>query len=254
MNELISNNPNRPLKIAMVVDSWDIPFNGTVVSTQRFVAALSEEFNLRIFIIPQAGIQHDERFVAFPRLRLPGTNDLMQSMNTPLTISNQKKILEALPGCDLVHIQYPFFLAGATIRAARKLGIQTSIGRLNQQHPERWYASTDLFVQSSQVELEGMSVMDAMASIICALASDAQSSAPRDFMVGDNTHFRSGDTLDLAEKLNFWIANRDQLNIQGQKKRQMVAGKTHHYSAQRLSEIYRQTYATAKPHVGLIHE
>jgi glycosyltransferase involved in cell wall biosynthesis len=394
MNELNTNYPNRPLKIALVVDSWDHPFNGTVVSARRFVDALSEEFNFRIFITPEPGIQHDERFVAFPRLRLPGANDLLESMNTPLAIPNQAKILAALADCDLLHIQYPFFLAGATIKAARKLGIpvicsfhvqpenllrniklessfsiewlyrlflhkfynqadlvitpsdfaanlllenglkkpvvtlsngipdhffsirrtntnqgqfhilsvgrlaaekkqhliieaiqrsgleksvtltlagtgpqqkklerlaarrgiQANIGRISQQHLEDLYASTDLFVHSSEVELEGMSVMEAMASGICVLASDARSSALSDFMVGDNTRFRSGDPLDLAEKLNFWISNRDQLNTQGQKNRQMVTTRAHHHSTRRLSAIYRQTHATAIPLLDMIHD
>ena len=378
----------------MVVDSWDHPFNGTVVSTRRFIDALSQEFNFRIFITPETGIQHDERFVTFPLLRVPGANDLMKSMHTPLGIPNQQKIMDALIGCDLLHIQYPFFLAGAAIKAARKLGIpvicsfhvqpenllrnikleydwsikwlyrfflrkfynqadlvitpsefaakllienglkspvvalsngipehffhtcrtnhnqgpfhilsvgrlaaekkqhliieairqtglkdritltlagtgpqqrklerlvarfgiKASIGRISQQHLEQLYASTDLFVHTSEIELEGMSVMEAMACGICVIASDAPSSALSDFIEGENTLFRSGDTLDLAEKLKFWISHRDQLKLQGHKNQEIVTSRAHRHSAQRLAKIYRQTYAMAKTHPELIHD
>ncbi|MBT3426596.1 MAG: hypothetical protein HOL98_08430 [Gammaproteobacteria bacterium] len=98
MNELNTHYPKCPLNIALVADSWFHPFNGMLISTRRFVEALSEEFDFRIFIPPQPGIQDDEPFVAFPRLHLPGGNDLKESRNTPLAIANLRKILTALAG------------------------------------------------------------------------------------------------------------------------------------------------------------
>ena len=37
-------------RIAMVIDPWYHPFNGTVVSTRRFVGALSDRFDFRILL------------------------------------------------------------------------------------------------------------------------------------------------------------------------------------------------------------
>lgn len=393
MNQLNINRGKRPLKIAMVIDSWDYPFNGTVVSTQRFVTALADEFDFRILATLKPDSNNDDRFVHFTRLRLPGANDLMESMNTPLAIPNKKKILEALAGCDLLHIQYPFFLASATIDCARKLnipiicsfhvqpenllrnislehnwsikwlyhlflrkfynqadlvitpsdfaaklllqyglekpvitisngipdhffdiqrnekhmdqfhilsvgrlaaekkqhliieaiqrskfkksisltlagtgpqqkklerlaarlGVNASIGKVSQQQLESLYASTDLFVHASEVELEGMAVMEAMASACCVIVSDARSSALRESIDDKNTHFRSGDAVDLAKKIDFWLPRSTQRSTQGKVNREKVSEKAHFNSAMRLAAIYRKTYADANPQITLTH-
>ena len=107
----------------MVVDAWDHPFNGTVVSARRFVAALTTQgFRFHLLTIGREPLPFGcERF-AFPELRIPGVRRLIDSMRTPLA-RPQRHVHEALRGCDLLHVQYPFLLGHAAIGAARSLGL-----------------------------------------------------------------------------------------------------------------------------------
>ncbi len=111
-------------RIALVIDPWDYPFNGTVVSTRRFVSALKAQFNFTIF--KAFGISPDDSDpdnVNFKKISIPGVNRIIDKMQAPIARPNRKKIVDNLNGCELLHVQYPFLLAHRTIRIARRMGI-----------------------------------------------------------------------------------------------------------------------------------
>lgn len=116
-------------RVAMVVDPWDLPFNGTVVSTRRFVTALAARGQpVRLLTLasrePEAvalpvGIDR----VDFPRLSVPGFNRVIDGMRSPLARPVRSRLRAALADCGLVHVQYPFLLGHAAIGEARRMGI-----------------------------------------------------------------------------------------------------------------------------------
>ena len=109
------------LRIAMVIDPWSLPFNGTVVSTRRFVFALKERgLDVRLLSI---GSDPQIESVSFEQLSIPGVNGIIDSMRAPLARPDHRRIRQALEGCDLLHVQYPFFLGHAAITQARRMGI-----------------------------------------------------------------------------------------------------------------------------------
>jgi len=115
-----------PLKIAIVLDPWDFPFNGTVVSTRRFVNALIAEGHEFVVLATEAretAADANPRVASFKRLSLPGLNHVMTLNKSPLGLPDRERIRELLAGCDLLHVQYPFFIGGAAIKIARELGI-----------------------------------------------------------------------------------------------------------------------------------
>ena len=122
-NPSISPTHHRP-RIALIIDPWDYPFNGTVVSTRRFVSALRAQFNFTIFktfgITPDDG---DSDNVNFKKISVPGVNRIIDKMQAPIARPHREKIITNLNRCDLLHIQYPFLLAYRTIGIARRLGI-----------------------------------------------------------------------------------------------------------------------------------
>ena len=122
-NPSISPTHHRP-RIALIIDPWDYPFNGTVVSTRRFVSALSAQFNFTIF--KTFGITPDDSDpdnVNFKKISVPGVNRIIDKMQAPIARPHREKIITNLNRCDLLHIQYPFLLAYRTIGIARRLGI-----------------------------------------------------------------------------------------------------------------------------------
>ncbi|MEM1142376.1 MAG: glycosyltransferase [Pseudomonadota bacterium] len=107
--------------IVMVADSWDQPFNGTVVSSRRFAKALLDRgHSVRVLALegdehPLPGIE----LYRLPALAIPGISSLMRRMRTVLAVPVRRVIDEALRGADVLHVQFPFFVGGAAISRAR---------------------------------------------------------------------------------------------------------------------------------------
>ncbi|MEQ8860467.1 MAG: glycosyltransferase [Pseudomonadales bacterium] len=111
-------------RIAIVIDPWDHPFNGTVVSTRRFVTALVERgVEVRLLTLGAGSPADRWQRVAFEPLRIPGVNRIIDRMRSPLARPSRERLRRALDGCDLLHVQYPFFLGRAALREARRRGV-----------------------------------------------------------------------------------------------------------------------------------
>lgn len=111
------------LRVGMVVDPWDLPFNGTVVSARRFVEALSDDVSFSIFMTPSRDVPLPAQAVLFDKLSIPGVNHIIDRMQAPVAKPNRTTLDEAMASLDVLHVQYPFFLAYGAIRAARRAGI-----------------------------------------------------------------------------------------------------------------------------------
>lgn len=111
-------------QIAMVLDPWAHPYNGTVHSARRFVSALAPEgFGFRILAIEDAFADSEITGQGFPKLSVPGFNAIIDRMRAPLARPVARLVEAALEGADILHVQYPFFLGYAAISAARRRGI-----------------------------------------------------------------------------------------------------------------------------------
>lgn len=111
--------------VVMVVDAWDQPFNGTVVSSRRFAEALlARGVGVRVMALegqenPVAGVELCE----FPRLSIPGVNGMMETMRVMLAKPDRCRIREALTGASVLHVQFPLFLGACAISEASKIGL-----------------------------------------------------------------------------------------------------------------------------------
>ena len=68
-------------QIAMVIDPW-FHFNGTVVSTRRFVAA-DKTVLTSVLIAGDPNDPSDNRCIGFVPLRIPGINSILDRMKAP---------------------------------------------------------------------------------------------------------------------------------------------------------------------------
>lgn len=128
--DALTRSDTRP--ICVVVDPWDLPYNGTVVSSRRFVDALrlrgyrfrilSCEIEDRETDTPTTGSGSLDRHY-FPALSIPGVNGIIRGMKVMLARPNSRLMARALTGAGLVHVQFPFFLGYSTIKMAKKLKI-----------------------------------------------------------------------------------------------------------------------------------
>ncbi|MFT5560173.1 MAG: glycosyltransferase involved in cell wall biosynthesis [Candidatus Azotimanducaceae bacterium] len=388
------------LKIGVIIDPWYFPFNGTVVSTRRFVAALSDQAEFRLLVtasleastesltseLSVSELSVSELSVSepgiepFPKLSIPGFNGIIDSMKVPLSNpwAREVDLDKALHGLDLVHVQFPFFLGHAVCRAANRLGLPLicsfhvqpenllrnlglesdwmvrwmyklfiwglynraelvltpsqfaadqlrqhgltkpvsvlsngvpdeffrlkrvrtdndrwqllSVGRLAPEKHQRTildavarsifreqidihligtgplqqdlekqsqrlglgatigpvddealrraYQTADLFVHGGEIELEGMSVLEAMAAGNAVLVSDSPGSAAVEFATLPNSLFRQGDVADLTKKIDYWLSNSPARTQSGLDNRKRAATWHHQQSVDQLLAIY----------------
>ena len=96
-------------------------------------------------------------------------------------------------------------LEGELRRLAAGLSIPVEIGYLSNERLARLLNTADLFVHASEVELEGMAVLDAMSVGLPALIADAEQSAASAFALDERFRFPAGDAHALAERIDALI-------------------------------------------------
>ena len=91
----------------------------------------------------------------------------------------------------------------ATVRRlAAALPVPAEIGFVAEEELRRLLATADLLVHASEYELEGMAVLEALASGTPALVARAPGSAARQFALSEDFLFEPGDPDDLARRLD----------------------------------------------------
>ena len=373
---LARDNP----RIAMVIDPWYHPFNGTVVSTRRFVDALNDRFDFRILLAQAPGESIEEHCVGFARLRIPGINFILDRMKAPLGLPNRQKLQQVIKEADLLHVQFPFFLGhgaiaeakrqdkpvvmsfhvqpenilsnlglssrwltkllyrffiwrfyrradcviapslvaakllhdagfnrpitvlsnGVTesfflastpmnqmppfhvvsvgrlakekqqaqliqavaaspfkndirltvagtgpqqeslVRLAAALGVEAEIGRVSDERLKTLYQTADVFVQTSAVELEGMSVLEAMAAGCPVLINKSITSAVPEFVTAPEATYSMNDEEDLRRKLDAMLADHVLRAAAGWGNRKIAQSRHHDRSVNSLADIYQR--------------
>jgi 1-acyl-sn-glycerol-3-phosphate acyltransferase len=90
-------------------------------------------------------------------------------------------------------------------RMASKLAHPAQFGYYSQQELIELIRSCDLYVHTSDVEIEGLSCMEAFSCGLVPVISDSPRSATGQFALGPENLFRSGDPSSLAERIDGWI-------------------------------------------------
>ena len=66
---------------------------------------------------------------------------------------------------------------------------------------------TDLYVHTSDVEIEAISCLEAIATGLVPIISDSKESATKQFALDERSLFKHGNSKDLANKIDYWISN-----------------------------------------------
>jgi glycosyltransferase involved in cell wall biosynthesis len=107
------------------------------------------------------------------------------------------------------------------------------------------YSRAQLFVHASEVELEGMAVLEAMSCGLPTLVADAPESAAAGFAQGPGFLFRAGDPDDLAARIDHWIEHRAELEASGEAHRRNAGAHSLEESVRSLVQVYLETIARA---------
>jgi 1-acyl-sn-glycerol-3-phosphate acyltransferase len=90
-------------------------------------------------------------------------------------------------------------------RMTSKLANPAQFGHYSQGELIELIRSCDLYVHASDVEIEGLSCMEAFSCGLVPVISDSRRSATGQFALEPDNLFRSGDPASLAERIDHWI-------------------------------------------------
>jgi len=130
-------------------------------------------------------------------------------------------------------------------RQAAMLPNPALVDYVSQPELIRLYNTADLLIHASEVELEGMAVLEAIGCGLPALIANADSSAATQFALNDKFLFSDGDTQDLTAHIDYWYQHRDELAhskpLYLEKARQF----SFDYCVKKTVDLYRRTIAGA---------
>jgi glycosyltransferase involved in cell wall biosynthesis len=74
-----------------------------------------------------------------------------------------------------------------------------------------YYNIADLYVHAASIEIEGMTILEAMGCGLPLLVSDSPKSAARQFALDQRSLFNCSEISDLVDKIDYWVENPDNL-------------------------------------------
>ncbi|HNF48857.1 MAG TPA: glycosyltransferase [Chitinophagales bacterium] len=108
-----------PLNIVQVIDVFDDARNGAVISTQRFTTALRQKGH-QVKVISTGKKSQDKIIMPEFYPPVPFVKNVMQKMKTQFAFPDEKKINSVIETCDIVHVQFPFWLSMKCIEIAQQ--------------------------------------------------------------------------------------------------------------------------------------
>lgn len=122
--------------------------------------------------------------------------------------------------------------------AAESLPGGAEIGFLSRETLLRYFGEADLFVHASEVELEGMAVLEAMSAGLPALVAQAPESAASAFRLNDDFGFPAGNAAALSARIDALIEDRHALEGARQPYRQRAQAFDFEASVGKLVRVY----------------
>jgi glycosyltransferase involved in cell wall biosynthesis len=132
-------------------------------------------------------------------------------------------------------------------RSAASLPLPAEVGYVEDAELLRLLRTADLLVHASEVELEGMAVLEALACGTPALVARAPRSAVRQFALSEDFLFRPGDPDDLARRLDALLDAPERLRAARPAALARADGFRFEDSVRRLEALYLRV---ARPAAG----
>ena len=82
---------------------------------------------------------------------------------------------------------------------------------ISQDELIRLFNNAQLFVHASEIELEGMAVMEAIGCGLPALIANSNTSASNQFALNEQFLFAAGNVEQLTARINYWYENPEKL-------------------------------------------
>ncbi|MGI6537318.1 MAG: glycosyltransferase [Caldicoprobacterales bacterium] len=140
-------------------------------------------------------------------------------------------------------IQLYFAGQGPKERRLRRMGGKLTnppiFGYYSKEELIELIRSCDLYVHSSDIEIEGISCIEAFSCGLVPVISDSKRSATKQFALGAMNLFRSGDASHLAERIDAWIENPQGLIEVGNMYAQYAKKYSLENSIRKMEKVYK---------------
>lgn len=123
-------------------------------------------------------------------------------------------------------------------RLAERIGVKAVFESVDEPTLIERYQSADLFVHTGAIELEGIAVLEAMASGNTVIVSDSRLSASAAFATRPEAAFKADDAADLGRKIDFWLDREDERKCQGRENERIARRHSHAIAASGLADLY----------------
>lgn len=95
-------------------------------------------------------------------------------------------------------------------RCARRHGVEPIYQQFERTELAKVLAASDLYVHTSEIEIEAISCLEAIASGLVPLINDSPRSATREFAIDFRCLFALNDAHDLAAKIDYWYEHPEE--------------------------------------------
>lgn len=128
-------------------------------------------------------------------------------------------------------------------RQAKSLPVPVELGFKSDEELLRLYQTADLYVHASEVELEGMAVLEAMRCGCPTVTADSRTSATKQFALDADHVFPTGDAQALANRLDDWFEHPERQAPERQKTLAAVEGFGIEHTRAAYESVYQRVAA-----------
>jgi glycosyltransferase involved in cell wall biosynthesis len=106
--------------------------------------------------------------------------------------------------------------------------------------------TSDLYVHAAEVEIEGLSCMEAFACGVVPVIGDAEKSAAKQFAIDGRCIFEAGNADSLRRRIEYWLENPEERLALGERYAAHAENFRIESSARRLVEMFEEAYLAEK--------
>jgi glycosyltransferase involved in cell wall biosynthesis len=97
---------------------------------------------------------------------------------------------------------------------------------------------TDIYIHASDIEIEGMSCLEAISCGKVPIISNSKKSATSQFALDERSLFKRGDYMDLRDKLDYWIEHPEEREKMGKEYVKLGESYSISYSAEKMIQMF----------------
>lgn len=127
------------------------------------------------------------------------------------------------------------------MKMARKLPNYPVFGFYTREQVSYILNFADLYIHPANIEVEGMSCIEAIATGCVPVVANSAKSATPQFAMHENSIFENGNYKDLSKKIDWWIEHPEELEAQ----RTIVAEHAKKFKIEKSMDYYEELFKSA---------